>query len=133
MSLFLWDELLVLWQSGDFRAVHDWINQRWFRVVQESAEADADPLARFLQGLAFAALAFHFASEQNQESAELFIEDGLNVLSHYPSSYAGIDTLPIIDALAELRDLMPATGAEQPIPTIVSSLRALRFFPGALA
>jgi hypothetical protein len=133
MHLLLWDELLVLWQSGDFRSVHDWINERWACVVQESVEADSDPFARFLQGLAFAALAFHFAGEQNRESAELFVEDSLDVLSRYPSTYAGIDTTPIIDALAELRNLMPAPDAGQPIPEIISSVRALRFLSGALA
>jgi hypothetical protein len=133
MSLLLWDELLVLWQSGDFRAVHDWLNERWSRVVQESAEQDADPFARFLQGLAFASLAFHFAAEQNQESAELFVEDALAVLSNYPCSYAGINTTPIIDSLAELRELMPSADAGQPIPTIISSVRALNFSSGLVA
>ncbi len=133
MSLLLWDELLVLWQSGDFRAVHDWLNERWSRVVQESAEQDADPFARFLQGLAFAALAFHFAAEQNRESTELFVEDALAVLSHYPPSYGGIVTTPIIDSLAELRDLMPGVDAGQPIPVIISSVRALNFSSGLVA
>lgn len=133
MSLLVWDELLMFWQSGDFRSAHDWINERWSRTVQESVEGDADHFARFLQGLAFAALAFHFAGEQNRESTELFVADGLDVLSRYPSSYAGIDIPPIIDSLAELRDLMPPPSAEQPIPAIISSVRALRFLPGAMA
>lgn len=132
MSLFLWDELLILWQSGDFRAVHDWINHHWSQIVRGSVEADSDPFAQFLQGLAFSALAFHYAGEQNRESAGLFVNDGLEVLSRYPSSYAGIETTPIIDALEELRDLLPASGAEQPIPAVVSSVRALRFLSGTL-
>jgi hypothetical protein len=127
MSLLLWDELAALWQSGDFRGVHDWINERWSRTVQESPQGDADPFARFLQGVAFAALAFHFAEEQNSESASIFVDDGLDALSRFPRAYAGIEVSPIIDALAELRDRMPAPGTELPIPPIISSVRALRF------
>ncbi len=131
MALFVWDELIVLWQSGDFRAVHDWINQHWSELVQNSIEGDSDPFAQFLQGLAYAALAFHFAGEQNQESAELFIDDGLNALSHYPSTYAGIEIIPIIDALAELRDILPAHDTGQPIPTVSSSVHVLRICSGS--
>lgn len=127
MSLLLWDELAVLWQSGDFRGVHDWINERWSRTVQESPQGDADPFARFLQGMAFAALAFHFAEEQNGESAHIFVEDGLDVLSRFPPSYAGVEITPMVDALAELRDHMPAPDTGLPIPSVLSCVRALRF------
>ncbi|MCW8827949.1 MAG: DUF309 domain-containing protein [Gammaproteobacteria bacterium] len=127
MSLLLWDELTVLWQSGDFRGVHDWINERWSRTVQESPQGDADPFARFLQGMAFAALAFHFAEEQNGESAAIFVEDGLDTLSRFPPSYAGVELSPIVDALAELRHNLPSADSGLPIPPVVSGVRALRF------
>lgn len=127
MSLLVWDELAALWQSGDFSGVHDWINERWSRTVQESPQGDADPFARFLQGMAFAALAFHFAEEQNIESAGIFVEDGLDALSRFPPAYAGIEVPPLVDALAELRAHMPSPGSELPIPPVVSSIRALRF------
>jgi hypothetical protein len=127
MNLLLWDELAALWQSGDFRGVHDWINERWARTVQESPQGDADPFARFLQGVAFAALAFHFAEVQNGESAAIFVEDGIDVLSRYPASFAGIEIAPLVDALAELRDRLPAPDTGLPIPPVVSSVRALRY------
>lgn len=127
MSLLLWDELAALWQSGDFRGVHDWINERWSRTVQESPQGDADPFACFLQGMAFAALAFHFTEEQNGESAAIFVEDGLDVLSRFPQTYAGIEVPPMVDALVELRDHMPTLDAGLPIPSVVSCVRALRF------
>ncbi len=132
MSLLLWDELAALWQSGDFRGVHDWVNERWSRTVQESPDGDADPFARFLQGLAFAALAFHFAEEQNGESAAIFVEDGLEVLSRLPPSYAGIEITPIVDVLAELRERLPVTGLGLPIPPLVAGVRALRFSHGSM-
>ncbi|AXS84105.1 DUF309 domain-containing protein [Marinobacter sp. Arc7-DN-1] len=127
MSLLLWDELAAIWQSGDFRGAHDWINERWSRTVQESPQGDTDPFARFLQGIAFAALAFHFAGEQNGESAAIFVEDGLSTLSRFPLSYAGVELAPIIDALAELRHGLPAAGSGLPIPPVISGVRALRF------
>lgn len=127
MSLLLWDELAMLWQAGDFRGVHDWINERWSRTVQESPQGDADPFARFLQGVAFAALAFHFAEEQNGESATIFVEDGLDVLSRFPPSYGGIEIAPLVDALAELHQRLPAPESGLPIPPLLFGVRALRF------
>lgn len=127
MSLLLWDELEALWQAGDFRGVHDWLNERWARSMQESPQGADDPFVQFLQGLAFAALAFHFVSERNFESAGIFTEDGLIVLSRYAPVYAGIEITPLLDALAELRDAMPASDTDLLLPPGTSSVRALRF------
>jgi len=127
MSLLLWDELAALWQAGDFRGVHDWLNERWARSMQESVQGADDPFVQFLQGLAFTALAFHFAGERNFESAGIFTEDGLIVLSRYAPVYAGIEVTPLIDALAELRDTMPAPDTEMHLPPVFSGIRALRF------
>jgi len=129
MSLLVWDDLLLPWQAGDFRTVHDWLNERWARAVQGAVAGEADPFARFLQGLAFAALAFHFAGEQNRESAAIFADDGLMVLSRYPANYAGVEIPPIVDALAELQNLLSVPSPGQSIPHLVSSVRALRFAP----
>lgn len=110
--LLIWDELALLWNQQDFRAVHDWLNEHWARLVQESASAERDVIAGFLQGLAFAALAFHFAREGNEESAGLFLEDALKVLPQFAPAYAGIRITPIQDALSELHSRMtlPANG-----------------------
>lgn len=133
MTLLVWDEVLPLWQGGDFRGVHDWLNAHWSYQIQQSAGGEGDPLAGFLQGLAFAALAFHFAHEQNRESADLFIADGIATLSRYPATYAGIEVAPLLDALTDLRHLLSNTRAEQPIPRLNSSVQALRCFRGGLA
>ncbi len=127
MSLLLWDELAALWQAGDFRAVHDWLNERWARAVQESLRGDGDPFARFLQGLGFAALAFHFAAQHNSESAGIFVDDALEVLPRFGPAYAGVEINPIVDALVELRERLPAPESELPVSPVPSSVRALRF------
>ncbi len=133
MSLLLWDEVTALWQAGEYRAVHDWLNERWARTVQESPRGDADPFAQFFQGPAFAALALHFAAEQNGESAALFVEDGLERLPRYAPAFAGIEVTPLNDSLAELRDLLPSPPGGGPIPPLVSGARALRFAAGRLS
>lgn len=132
MSLLLWDELASYWHAGDFRTVHDWINERWARVVQERPEGAADPFARFLQGLAFAALAFHFSDGQNRESAGLFVADALAVLPRFAPAHAGIATTPLIDALGELQTLL-ALPEGMPLPSQPSYATALRFMRGAAA
>lgn len=132
MSLLLWDEFAALWQAGDFRGVHDWLNERWAHTVEQSPRGDAEPFAQFLQGLAYAALAFHFAGEKNAESASLFVEDGLDVLPRYAPSFAGIEITPIVDALAELRGQLPAPATGSLAPPLVSAVRALRFSSGGI-
>lgn len=127
MSLLVWDEVLSAWQEGDFRYVHDWLNERWARAVREAVAGETDPFARFLQGLAFAALAFHFAGEHNRESAALFVEDGLSTLSRFPRTFAGIEITPILDALAELQRVLEIPGSGETIPTLLASRQALRF------
>ncbi len=101
-NLLIWDELALLWNRRDFRGVHDWLNERWAHLVQESMSGERDTFARFLQGLAFAALAFHFVHERNEESAGLFVEDALKALPCFAPVFAGISIAPILDALNEL-------------------------------
>jgi hypothetical protein len=116
MPLIIWDELAALWDEGDFRSVHDWINERWARTVQTSPQGERDPFAGFLQGLAFAALAFHFARDRNVESAKLFVDDALGALPRYTPRYAGVELAPVMDALHSLAAALPATGPEGLLP-----------------
>lgn len=126
IPLIIWDELAALWDEGDFRGVHDWINERWARVVQTHPEGDRQPFARFLQGLAFAALALHFARERNAESARIFVEDALEVLPRYAPQYAGIELAPIIETLHALAAALPGAG-ETPLPERALLCGPLRF------
>lgn len=132
MSLLLWDELASYWHAGDFRTVHDWLNERWARLVQERPDGANDPFARFLQGLAFAALAFHFAEEENTESAGIFLADALDVLPRFAPAYAGIELAPVIDALGELQAAL-AVGGSAPLRLPAGRAAALRFARGVAA
>lgn len=102
-ALLVWDELQEMWSRGDFQGAHDWLNAHWSAEVKDLPDGDRQPQARFLQGLAFVALAFHFALAQNRESTGLFVHDGLRVLPAFEPAYGGIQVTPLVDALAELK------------------------------
>lgn len=98
-----WDELAALWDGNDFRAVHDWLNARWMALVRNRVLRDGDPDARFLQSLAFAALALHFTQSANQEGALMMIDDALVWLAAYAPSHQGVAVEPVLQTLTELR------------------------------
>lgn len=98
-----WSDLAALWQRGDFGRVHDWLGERWNRLIQERPGGHDDRDAAFLQGLAFAALAFHFTQQRNPESARIFADDALRVLARYAPSYEGVRLEALIDAVRILR------------------------------
>ncbi|OGS90357.1 MAG: hypothetical protein A2Z95_03090 [Gallionellales bacterium GWA2_60_18] len=114
--LWDWDELDHLWNENDFGAVHDWLNDRWGQIVKTSPAGDKDPDARFMQGLAYAALAFYFTQDGNQESARLFIDDALMVLPLYNPSHLGIRVEPVLETLHTLRPAIALLGADAPCP-----------------
>jgi len=114
--LWDWDELDYLWNDNDFGAVHDWLNERWAQIVKNSPAGDKDPDARFMQGLAFAALALHFTQDSNQESARLFIDDALMVLPQYNPGHMNIRVEPVLETLHTLRDAISLLGADDPCP-----------------
>ncbi len=114
--LWDWDELDHLWNSNDFGAVHDWLNERWGQIVKTNPAGEMNPDARFMQGLAFAALAMHFTQDSNQESARLFIDDALMVLPQYNPSHLGIKVEPVLETLHTLRDAISLLGADAPCP-----------------
>ena len=98
-----WEELADLWDGNDFRAVHDWLNARWGELVAGRVLRDEDPDARFLQGLAFAALALHFTQHENQDGALMMLEDAQVFLTPYGPSHQGVAVDPVLQTLAELR------------------------------
>lgn len=111
-----WDELETHWNDNNFGAVHDWLNARWANIVKTSLTGDKDPDARFLQGLAFAALALHFTQHSDQESAKLFIDDALMVLPLYKPAHLGIMVEPVLETLHTLRPAIALLGANDPCP-----------------
>lgn len=110
LPLILWDELRDIWNDGDFDVAHDWLNERWGRIVQVSVQGDRDPLARFMQALAFTALAFHFAREHNYESARLFVDDALVALPPFTPVHLGLRTQILVDRLEFLDRSLPGIG-----------------------
>ncbi len=101
-----WDQLAALWDDNDFRAVHDWLNWRWSELVKSRVLRDDDPDARFLQGLAFAALALHFTQCGNQEGSLMMIDDATIFLAPSVPSHQGVAVEPVLQSLAELRPLL---------------------------
>lgn len=116
LYLWDWDELEHHWNDNDFGAVHDWLNERWALIVKNSPIGDKDPDARFMQGLAFAALALFFTQDSNQESARLFLDDALMVLPQYAPSHMGIMVEPVLETLHTLRPAIALLGPDDACP-----------------
>lgn len=114
--LWNWDELAHHWNENDFQVVHDWLNQRWAQLVKDRVGGDKDPDARFLQGLAFAALALYFTQNGNQEGACLLIDDALMILPQYAPSHQGIRVEPILETLHTLRPVISLLAPDDECP-----------------
>lgn len=114
--LWDWDELDHHWNGNDFGAVHDWLNERWAQIVKTSPAGDKDPDARFMQGLAYAALALYFTQDHNQESARLFLDDALMVLPQYKPAHMGVMVEPVLETLHTLRPAIALLGPDDECP-----------------
>jgi len=114
--LWDWEELASYWNENDFQAVHDWLNQRWALLVKDQVGGDKHPDARFLQGLAFAALAIHFTQTGNQEGARIMIDDALMILPQYTPSHLGVMVEPVLETLHTLRPAIAFLGAHDECP-----------------
>jgi hypothetical protein len=115
---YLWDwgELQHFWNAGDFGLVHDWLNDRWAHLVKDRMGGDKDQDARFMQGLAFAALALHFTQTANQDGARLLLDDALMVLPQYSPSHLGVMVEPVLETLHNLRPIIAPLGANDEYP-----------------
>jgi hypothetical protein len=112
-----WAEVAALWNNNELGPLHDWLNQRWSRLIRDSVLGRRDPEAEFLQALAFATLALFFTQNHNQEGALLMLDDAEMALGKYRPAYLGIHIEPIYAALQELRPLLVglAPHAECPV------------------
>ena len=113
---FAWTELASCWDAGDFGVVHDWLGLRWNHLIQTRPDGHADKDARFLQALAFAALAFHFTQNQKQDGAALVADDALSLLPDYLPSHRGLEVAPVIASLSALRPLLEGLAPEDDCP-----------------
>lgn len=101
-----WGEVATLWNDNQLGALHDWLNQRWSRLIRNSVLGQSDPEAELLQALAFATLALFFTQNQNQEGALLMLDDALIALGKYRPAYLGVRIEPIYATLQELRPML---------------------------
>jgi hypothetical protein len=113
---FRWEELAHLWDSNDLAAAHDWINERWSRLIRNSVAGQMDPEAQFLQALAFAVLALYFTQHANQEGAVMMIDDALISLNRFRPGFLGVQVDPIIATLEELRPLLAGLAPDAECP-----------------
>jgi uncharacterized protein len=114
--LWDWEELAYNWNENNFRKVHDWLNQRWGQLIKDIPGGDKDMDARFLQGMAFAALALYFTQDENQDGARLMIDDALMILPQFTPSYQGVRVEPVLETLHTLRDAIALLGPEEECP-----------------
>ena len=116
LSQLDWKEVQIMWDSNDLGALHDWLNERWSRLIRNSLLGTKDPEAEFLQGMAFATLALFFTQNQNQEGALLLIDDAQMSLSKYSPRFLGVNVAPILGALQELRPLLAGLAPDADCP-----------------
>lgn len=111
-----WGEVTTLWNNNELGTLHDWLNERWSRLVRNSVLGQSDPEAELLQALAFATLALFFTQNQNQEGALLMLDDALLVLGKYRPAYLGIQIEPIYANLQDLRPLLVGLAPDADCP-----------------
>lgn len=98
-----WSEVAALWNANELGALHDWLNQRWSRLIRNSVLGFSDPEAEFLQALAFATLALYFTQHHNQEGALMMADDAVISLARFMPRFMGVEVEPIVTTLTELR------------------------------
>jgi hypothetical protein len=111
-----WGEVAALWNSNDLAVLHDWLNERWSRLIRNSVLGSKDPEGEFLQALAFATLAFFFTQNRNQEGALLMIDDAVVALAKFQPRYLGVQVAPIVEALQELRPVLAGLAPDADCP-----------------
>lgn len=118
LSGLAWDEFARLWNANELAAAHDWLNERWSRLIRNSVLGKSDPEAEFLQGLAFATLALFFTQNRNQEGARLVLDDALVALAKFRPQFLGVKVDPVVATLSELRPLLAGLAAEDDCPLL---------------
>ena len=111
-----WGEVASLWNSNELGALHDWLNERWSRLIRNSVLGQSDPEAELLQALAFATLALFFTQNQNQEGALLMLDDAVMALGKYRPAYRGVQIEPIYATLQELRPVLVGLAPDADCP-----------------
>jgi hypothetical protein len=111
-----WGEVATLWNNNQLGTLHDWLNERWSRLIRNSVLGTSDPEAELLQALAFATLALFFTQNQNQEGALLMLDDAVMALGKYRPAYMGVRIEPIYATLQELRPMLVGLAPDADCP-----------------
>ncbi|MEG4089546.1 DUF309 domain-containing protein [Microcoleus sp. Pol12B4] len=91
--------------SQDFYACHDTLEALWM-------EAD-EPEKRFYQGILQIAVALYHLGNQNWRGAVILLGEGINRLSYYQPSYAGIAVEDLLGHSAKLLSALQQAGPEK--------------------
>lgn len=126
---FQWQELAPLWEDNEFGRAHSWLGARWNHLIQTRPLGLDDPDARFMQGLAFAAMAIYFTRNCNQQGARLVLDDALERLPAYEPVYRGVHVTPITEMLSRLKPMVADLPLEADCPVEPSFFGRLRFEP----
>lgn len=107
-----------MWNDNQLGQLHDWLNERWSRLVRNSVLGTKDPEAELLQALAFATMALFFTQNQNQEGALLMLDDAVMALGKYRPTYLGIQIEPIYATLQDLRPMLVGLAPNADCPMV---------------
>ena len=80
--------------QGQFYACHDTLEALWMEAIQ--------PQKTFYQAILQIAVALYHLSNSNVRGACILLGEGMNKLSRYEASYAGIDVDELLDSSAAL-------------------------------
>ena len=91
--------------SQDFYACHDTLEALWMEA--------GEPDKRFYQGILQIAVALYHLSNQNWRGAVILLGEGINRISYYQPSYAGIAVEELLGQSAKLLSALQQSGAEK--------------------
>ena len=91
--------------SQDFYACHDTLEALWMEA--------GEPEKRFYQGILQIAVALYHLSNQNWRGAAILLGEGINRISYYQPSYAGISVEDLLEKSAKLLSALQQSGAEK--------------------
>ncbi len=91
--------------SQEFYACHDTFEALWMEA--------GEPEKRFYQGILQIAVALYHLANQNWRGAVILLGEGINRLSYYQQTYAGISVEDLLGQSAELLSALQQAGPEE--------------------
>jgi len=91
--------------SKEFYACHDTLEALWMEA--------GEPEKRFYQGILQISVALYHLGNQNWRGAVILLGEGINRLSYYQPSYAGIAVEDFLQQSAKLLNVLQQAGSER--------------------